>query len=290
MALPSAQLGQMPTMQMPFYIPTQHYQKEPKAWEKALLSILTSAGGAVLGQGIQNSMQPDYAPQPATGFSKFWNGPTIPAARATELERQSMEQGKMEETARQNRLDRMLKGTEMNQAQTFRERQLQADIGKQISDVQHQTSADELANQQATTAATADEVRNLLAQIAATKQGKLVDVQIPDIKSQTRSRNAQSAKAEQEVEMMKRYGGGQQPGQPGAVNPNIAAFARSNSAMNPTPQSAPDPLLDPLIEMLRKQVAPPQAPAGGFSFPSQRVDPAAVQEKLRQLLSSTPSF
>lgn len=80
-ALPSAQLGGMPSLNVPSYIPTTVVQKEPKAWEKALLAILTQAGAAAAQQGVQNAMSQEYAPEfdktSTTGFQKFLKGPTV---------------------------------------------------------------------------------------------------------------------------------------------------------------------------------------------------------------------
>lgn len=79
-ALPSAQLGGMPSLNVPSYIPTTVIQKEPKAWEKALLAILTQAGAAVAQQGVSNAMSQDYALEfdktPTSGPQKFLKGPT----------------------------------------------------------------------------------------------------------------------------------------------------------------------------------------------------------------------
>lgn len=80
MALPSAQLGQMPNMNIPYSVP--YYQKEPKPWEKVLLSLVSSAGGAALNQGIQNSMARDFADlargeTPSSGFDAFLHGPRV---------------------------------------------------------------------------------------------------------------------------------------------------------------------------------------------------------------------
>lgn len=88
-ALPSAQLGSMPSLNVPSYIPTTVIQKEPKAWEKALLAILTQAGSAAANQGVQNAMTQDYASEfgktPTTGFSKLLSGPTIDTRQAMQM-------------------------------------------------------------------------------------------------------------------------------------------------------------------------------------------------------------
>lgn len=84
MALPSAQLGQLPGMNGPSYIPTVVVPKEPKFWERILLQTLAQAAGNVASQGITNEMSRDYADtkageKPATAWDKFWQGPTVNA-------------------------------------------------------------------------------------------------------------------------------------------------------------------------------------------------------------------
>jgi hypothetical protein len=92
MALPTAQLGSMASLNVPAYIPTTVVPKEPKAWEKALLALVTQAGSQVLSQGIQNSMQQDFASQngetPTQGMAKFFQGPKV--TRADNEARQQM--------------------------------------------------------------------------------------------------------------------------------------------------------------------------------------------------------
>lgn len=79
MALPTAPLGQLPNMNMPYSIPT--YDKGPSIWEKALASFLVSAAGNVATQGVENAMSRDYAPEfgeeKAGGLSKLVSGPKV---------------------------------------------------------------------------------------------------------------------------------------------------------------------------------------------------------------------
>jgi hypothetical protein len=48
---------------VPSYLPTQVIQKQPKLWQQALAQLLTQAAGQVVGQGVQNVMSRDYAPE-----------------------------------------------------------------------------------------------------------------------------------------------------------------------------------------------------------------------------------
>src|ERR1035437_307177 len=106
MALPSAQLGQMPTMQLPYTIPVQTYQKQPKAWQSALLQILAQTGTAVAERGAANYMQPEYASefgqQPNSGLQALLKGPRVGAQQAESLRGQKLTGGQMAEMGRHN--------------------------------------------------------------------------------------------------------------------------------------------------------------------------------------------
>lgn len=83
MALPTAPLGQLPSMNMPYSIP--RYEQPASIWEKALASFLVNAAGGAASQGVENVMARDYAgdfgEKPATGFSKLL-GPKVGAQDA----------------------------------------------------------------------------------------------------------------------------------------------------------------------------------------------------------------
>ena len=78
MALPTAPLGQLPSMNMPYAIPT--YEKGPSIWEKALASFLVNAAGGAAQSGVQNLLTRDSAAEfgekPATGLSRLL-GPKV---------------------------------------------------------------------------------------------------------------------------------------------------------------------------------------------------------------------
>lgn len=274
MALPTAQLGAMGGINVPSFVPVTQVDKRPNAWEQALLGILANAGSAVVSKGIENSMAPDYAPDPASGFSKFWNGPTISGQRAQQLDQQSMEQQKIDDAAQNERMNRMVAMTGQNNAQTLGQQRLQAEMGGQINDLQHQTTMEDLAGQEAATTASHQHLQDLIAQLTATKQGKLMDkqsallgVQVPDIQSQTRQRNAESATKEEQVKMMQKYSGGPTAGAPG-VNPNIAKFA----SQPPDPRLTArlqDTIRYPTADMImsRNQPVAPEAAAFGQITP-----------------------
>jgi hypothetical protein len=76
MSLPTATLGQLPTMSMPYSIPT--YEKPPSIWEKALASFLVNAAGSVAQQAGHNVMSKDnsaeFGEKPATWFQHLMGG------------------------------------------------------------------------------------------------------------------------------------------------------------------------------------------------------------------------
>jgi hypothetical protein len=84
MALPTAQLGALGQMSMPYSIPT--VEKGPSIWEKALASFLVSAAGQAAERGTENLMSRDYASEfgedPAKGFGRLM-GPKVGEREAT---------------------------------------------------------------------------------------------------------------------------------------------------------------------------------------------------------------
>lgn len=101
MALPTAQLGQLPSMNMPYSIPT--VEKGPKIWERALAQFLVNAAGGLATQGAENVMSRDYASEfgedPATGWGRLTQGPKV-GAEAAEQRRQLAAQQKAAEDNR----------------------------------------------------------------------------------------------------------------------------------------------------------------------------------------------
>ena len=116
MGLPSAQLGSLPSMNLPTSIPTIGVQKSPKIWQQALMQILTQTAGNVVQQGIGNAMSRDYSEDPATGWQKLLSGPKVD--KAQNMQNKSLaataSEGKAgrEFTAGENRLARELTSSE----------------------------------------------------------------------------------------------------------------------------------------------------------------------------------
>ncbi len=77
MALPSAQLGGLASLNVPSYVPTQVVQAKEPLWKKALAQVLMSTAASA-GQGVaQNATARDYAPdaQKAGFWDKLVSGP-----------------------------------------------------------------------------------------------------------------------------------------------------------------------------------------------------------------------
>lgn len=124
MALPTAQLGQMSSINMPSHMPTVLVPRQPRLWEQALAQILTQAAGQAVGQGIKNTMSGEYASEfgktPNTGLKKFLYGSAIPQEEASRLraadERSALEQyildsrQAQERTAQDAALERQMAG------------------------------------------------------------------------------------------------------------------------------------------------------------------------------------
>lgn len=74
MALPTAPLGQLPTMNMPYSIPTYEVRRGRDAVLQALLVNLASGIGQ---QAVDNAMSRDFATEPAGFFEKIVSGPKM---------------------------------------------------------------------------------------------------------------------------------------------------------------------------------------------------------------------
>lgn len=94
MPLPSAPLGQLPNMNMPFSIPT--YEKGPSIWERALASFLVNAAEGTAQAGTKNVFEGEHAQdfgEQGNGFSKLWKGAKVNDAEAKQRNAQKFEAG-----------------------------------------------------------------------------------------------------------------------------------------------------------------------------------------------------
>lgn len=176
MALPTAPLGQLPNMSMPYSIPT--YDKGPSIWEKALASFLVNAAGGAAQQGVDNVMSRDYAGEfgetKAGGLSKLINGPQVRADDAKIRRQQAFtrEENELarEATAGQNEADAANALLRLDrQAQTGSEMQALQDMNADLRTSREITAAD-------TRTSTQSADRSALARLEAELYGKRPDV------------------------------------------------------------------------------------------------------------------
>jgi hypothetical protein len=235
MALPGAQLGSLPSMSMPSYVPVHQVHKEPKAWEKALLAVLANVAGNVASQGVANVMQPDYAPTEKAGLGeKFMSGPRIPAARAQEMERQSIEQDKVSRSERQAKLDRMVAMTGQNKNLAGQVSNQIADVERLIAQTQHQGVMEDADMVRLKNQVTSNRHRELQDQITNVRQGRVADSQIRAADAETGLRGEQSRDLKSRREFMERELAGKQ--NPEGLTPRQVAV-QNRAAAKPAPQS-----------------------------------------------------
>lgn len=135
MALPTAPLGQLGNMSMPYSIPS--YDKGPSIWEKALAAFLVNAAGGVASRGTENLMSRDYAKEfgekPAGTWGRLVGGPAVGEADAKQRRQNvfvSTEAQKGRDATREESdFDRMFKGTQDEAA--AKNRLLQQDAATQ---------------------------------------------------------------------------------------------------------------------------------------------------------------
>lgn len=117
MALPTAPLGQLGNMSMPYSIGT--YDKGPNIWEKALAAFLVNAAGGVASQGTQNLMSRDYAKEfgekPAGTWGRLVGGPAVDAKDAAQRRQNIYLSGEAQKgrdfSKEENEFNQMIKAT-----------------------------------------------------------------------------------------------------------------------------------------------------------------------------------
>ena len=89
MALPTAQLGQLSQLSVPYSIPTTLVDKRPRIWQQALASFLTNAASQAGQAAVSNEFEKENAPafgQKATPwYQKFYQGAAINDKEAMQL-------------------------------------------------------------------------------------------------------------------------------------------------------------------------------------------------------------
>jgi hypothetical protein len=238
MALPTAQLGQLGTMSMPYSIPT--YEKGPSIWEKALASFLVSAAGQAAEKGTENLMSRDYASEfgedPAKGFGRLM-GPKVGEREA--VRRRAEEEGMM------------MKNFELD-SQRVREQAARDDQSRR--DMRQFSHAGDLQDQQDTSALQrvyagnqGDMARNDQAAESArelTILKSILEGEDPGNQAQTRYHNAMATKATGDAEwsgliadkLRRELAGASAPtGQTSPVNPAVEAFRNRGAGVETTP-------------------------------------------------------
>jgi hypothetical protein len=236
MALPTAQLGGMASLNVPSHIPTVVIPRQVPLWQQALASMLTQAGGAALGQGIQNFMSGEFAGEfgeaPVTGIRKFLTGPgigekeasqrrTLTAQKESDI-RNIIAQGQRERLSQTEATNRLaaelgarLAGEENAWART------EAEL-KQRGDIEGIRARQHLAETRAQT---------LRQQIAAAHAEKLqrerFELDKPKTDAEIASLLALAARNREDAKWSERMNAGSQPGAtaPGKkpINPNLRA-------------------------------------------------------------------
>lgn len=256
----------MSSLNVPSYIPSVGVSKEPKAWEKVLLSLLASAGSAAVGQGVQNAMSRDYATEfgktPATGFGKLLQGPAVGDRQASDIRSQMTDKARLESAEKQSRLNRLTDMTRSNREMQGQTERQTADLQARIAEMQSADARAERGEVSRERLATLDEKgRNLRAMIDAEMKKREMAAGEPERTAKTRSYNANAA----DQELMTKLKSSPVPSQgTPAINPNVAKFVQSTQPMSdedagiiaivkqalesqptaiPQPASSPRPLL-----------------------------------------------
>lgn len=112
MALPTAQLGGFPNINVPSFVPVVETSKRPKLWEQVLAQVLSQAAGSALAQGAQNVMTKDSAAEfgetPNAWYKRAFVGPNVgpqEAAQRRGIKAEDLRQTKSDAAA----LDRLVK-------------------------------------------------------------------------------------------------------------------------------------------------------------------------------------
>ncbi len=295
MALPTAQLGTMPSLNMPAYIPTTTVTKEPKAWEKALLAIVANAGSQILGQGVSNAMQQDFAAQngetPTTGVSKFFSGPRV--TRGDNEARQMLKAklagdiGMAELNAQPSARDQMMMDRQEMNDIANRTAQMQATRGQlALGREGHQTQRDISTSEQA--------ARKALADAERTFQTPYQNVRTEETQAQTKHLNVVSDRERMQMELQKRMMGDQIPDAKTGMTPRqVKTQARAESMPMPDVSQFPDvqaqpgwtPLSTRILQMVNSG-GEPVIPDTTTSIPRANMppeDPRALAARVVQL-------
>lgn len=237
MSLPTAPLGELPSMNMPYSIPT--YDKGPSLWEKALSAFLVNAAGGVAQRGAENVMSRDHAAEfgekPATGFSRLL-GPRVDDATAKQRRQNefvAQEGGLDREAARQRIQDEFMSRNDM----------AVLDARNQgLRDDSRFTHDSDMAALEAQNRSLGTD-REIEANMALAELKAMLQSQDPGNMAQARRDNAAADELQSKAEFNRSFqqggAGGGSPVQAdnSGVDPSVAAFA---SGLNPRQQALQD--------------------------------------------------
>lgn len=301
MALPTAQLGQLGTMSMPYSIPT--YEKGPNIWEKALSALLVNTASGVAQQGTQNLMSHEnageFGQQPASTWQRLIGGPTVSDQAATQRRGQAF-------TGREAAKQRVFEGDQTQLGLDARAAQSDADAQNAMlrQDTQIQGGLDE---------ATLRDMNSLLrgdrSDVAAGQRNAADNAaRMREIDLQNKGRAALPSEQINQVIIDRLRGqtglGGGSTSAAG-VNPNVAKFAQQGTgqSMQARPQSydmpaAPNYVSGPndVAKMLSSGITPEQImlavsrqqatndAAQKMPLPSDSAAPTQVDPRIASLL------
>lgn len=289
MALPTAQLGQLGNMNMPYAIP--QYNEEPSIWEKALASFLVSAASGTAKQGVDNFMSQDYAPEfgedKASRWQRLVQGPRVGAADAS-MRRRDLLSAEQQQLGRTHESDlqseRLLAGQGQSDADAANARLREGDRAQAGLDQQAISDMNALIRGD----------RDATARIELEQEQARLRTEDPLYQSQKRYYDSMAGKNQGETDFLRGIisgrpgagGGAQAPG--AGVNKNIADFAKNGAAgtvPTPAPAQPADFVSGPedIARLLASGMSPEQVVA---VVTKQRTVDAAAQS--RPLPSTTP--
>ena len=220
MALQTAPLGQLPSMNMPYSIP--RYEKPVSVWEKALAAFLVNAAGQAAENTFQQENATRFGETPTPLYKKPFVGARVNARQAEQ--READESAMMRENFR---LDSQRKQQESEQGfQTSR------DAAKYADESLLQQDSDRAARERLQATLQGQASQNTQSQEAAVTLEKLkalLEGQDPENLARTRYYDAQAAKARSDANwrdsfsfdaqgnpVLRGAGQGQGQGQPGS--------------------------------------------------------------------------
>lgn len=226
MALPTAQLGQLSQMSMPYSIPT--YEKGPGVLEKALGALLVNAATGVASHATENAFAHDNAQEFGKEDAGFWSrlvhGPTVDNRSAEQMRGEKFTAGESQKqrdfTASESDFDRMLQGTRDETAAR------NASLGRQEAgqiDLDRQDLADRNAQLRGDRSEAGAKERNDADNAARLEQIRLEGSNRANLPSEQINNIIMD-------KLRGATGHGATPGGPptvaGVINPNIANFAK----------------------------------------------------------------